>query len=234
MPHGGRTLAVLCALALAATAHPVRGEPLFTLADEGRTFLYRARTGDHPGLVAEMFGVSQRDLPALLAANGITDPTRVGAGFVYRIPNDAARALFQQVATLTADDARLQRALADAEERSRQLTGAAEDARARTVSADARAARAAHLEWVWPIAQAILFVLVLIAGAAAAVAVAALRRQRQAERFARNLSDELDAKRKAALLERQENTRRVLELEGRVRSLEVQLGPRVVLGGRSS
>lgn len=234
MPHGRRTLAALSTMALLAAAHPARGEPLFTLTDQGRTFLYRSRPGDHPALVAEMFGVGQRDRQALLAANGITDPTRVTTGFVYRIPNDAARALSQQASALEADNARLQRALVQAEEQGRQQAGEAENALARAASAETRAARAARLEWLWPIGQALLLVLALVTSAAVAVAVAALRRQRQAERFARSLSDEVEAKRKASLLERQESTRHILELEARVRSLEVQLGPRLLLGGRSS
>src|SRR5436309_13631663 len=78
-------------------------EPLFTLAEDGRTFLYRARPGDHPTAVAEMFGIPSRDLPTFLAANGITDPTRVGAGFTYRIPNTAARVLGEQADALARD-----------------------------------------------------------------------------------------------------------------------------------
>src|SRR5213596_576675 len=91
------------------TVGSAAAEPLFTLSEDGKTFLYRARPGDHPGGVAEMFGISQRDVPAFLAANGISDATRVGAGFVYRIPNAAARALGDRTATLEAENARLKR-----------------------------------------------------------------------------------------------------------------------------
>ena len=84
-------------------------EPLFTLSEDGKTFLYRARPGDHPGVVAEMFGIPSRDVPAFLAANGISDATKVGAGFVYRIPNAAARALAERTATLEAENASLKR-----------------------------------------------------------------------------------------------------------------------------
>ena len=59
-------------------------EPLFTLSEDGKTFLYRARPGDHPGVVAEMFGIPTRDVPAFLAANGISDATKVAAGFPMR------------------------------------------------------------------------------------------------------------------------------------------------------
>src|SRR5204862_4865758 len=79
-------------------------EPLFTLSEDGKTFLYRARPGDHPGVVAEMFGIPSRDVPAFLAANGISDATKVSAGFVYRIPNTAALALAERSAALEAEN----------------------------------------------------------------------------------------------------------------------------------
>src|SRR5439155_21265473 len=97
-------ISLLAAILLFAVG-PAAAEPLFTLSEDGKTFLYRARPGDHPGGVAEMFGISQRDVPAFLAANGISDATRVGAGFVYRIPNAAARALVVRTATLGAENA---------------------------------------------------------------------------------------------------------------------------------
>src|SRR3989442_9715594 len=89
---------------------PAAADPLFTLSEDGKTFLYRARPGDHPGVVAEMFGIAPRDVPAFLAANGISDATKVAAGFVYRIPNAPARALAERTATLEAENARLKRA----------------------------------------------------------------------------------------------------------------------------
>src|ERR1043166_6635724 len=88
-------------------------EPLFTLSEDGKTFLYKARPGDHPGIVAEMFGIPARDVPAFLAANHITDPTRVGAGFTYRIPNAAAQGLADRVATLEQENAGQRRSLAE-------------------------------------------------------------------------------------------------------------------------
>lgn len=234
MPHAGRTLAALTVLVLLTAAGPVGAEPLFTLADEGRTFLYRSRPGDLPATVAEMFGVRPQGLPAFLAANGITDPTRVSAGFVYRIPNTAVQAMVERTAALDTDNARLKRMLGEAEEQARKLARDAEDTKARAVNAEARAARADRLERLWPMGQAVIALLVLVAAITVAIAVAALRRQHQAERFARSLGEDLEAKRKGSLLERQESTRRTLEFEARIRSLEVQLGPRVLFGGRSS
>src|SRR5207247_10781422 len=71
--------------------------PLFTTEDGGRTFVYHSRPGDRPSGVAAMFGIQPNDLPGFLAANGISDPTRVSSNFVYRIPNGAARALCDRV-----------------------------------------------------------------------------------------------------------------------------------------
>src|SRR5438477_10644384 len=91
------------------TVGSAAAEPLFTLSEDGKTFLYRARPGDHPGVVAEMFGIPSRDVPAFLAANGISDATKVGAGFVYRIPNAAARALAERTAALEGEHTRWKR-----------------------------------------------------------------------------------------------------------------------------
>jgi hypothetical protein len=73
-----------------------------------------------------------------------------------------------------------------------------------------------------------------VAAALAGVAVAALRRRAQADRYARSLAIELDDRRKVTMAERQESARHVLDLENRVRTLEAQLGPRVLVGGRGS
>jgi hypothetical protein len=230
MPHVRRTLSALAVALLIVGA--AGAEPLFTLADDGRTFLYRARPGDLPSAVAEMFGIPARDLPAFLAANGITDPTRVGAGFVYRIPNEAARALSERASSLQTDNTRLARAESEAKDRVQGLVHAAEEAREAAASAEARAARLTRMETLWPWAKGAVFGLVLVAIAAAYTALAAMRRKAQAERYARNLARELEDKRRAALSERQESARRILDLEARIRALEVQLGPRVVIGGR--
>src|ERR1700741_1398435 len=80
----------LIVVALVLAPAPAFAEPLFTFAEDGSTFIYKARPGDQPGSVAAMFGIGQQEMPAFLAANGITDPTRVGIGHVYRIPNPLA------------------------------------------------------------------------------------------------------------------------------------------------
>lgn len=227
-----RILTAVLALGLVLTARSGAAERLFTLSDDGGTFLYRARPGDHPTGVAEMFGIAERDIPAFLAANKIDDPTRVGTGFLYRVPNVAVQQLTERAATLDSENKRLRGALTEAKDRAHALEGDAREARATSESAEARLARLSRLEATWPWARALLVLLVLATAGAGAVAVAAMRRQRQADRYARGLATELEEKRRTALADRQESAKRVLDLETRVRALEAQLGPRVVISGR--
>jgi len=208
--------------------------PLFTTEDGGRTFVYHSRPGDRPSGVAAMFGIQPNDLPGFLAANGISDPTRVSSNFVYRIPNGAARELSDRVTALERDNARLTRALGEAAERGDTLTKEAHRASETAAAAEARAAQLANAERWWLTAQILIVLLVLALAGTGAVTVAALRRQRQAERFARTLAHEAEEKRRTTLAERQESGRRILELEGKVKELESKLGPRVVVGGRSA
>jgi hypothetical protein len=233
MPQSRRTLVTLLATTLLLGTRLAAAEALFTLSDGGKTFLYRARPGAHPSAVAEMFGIPPRDVPAFLAANGISDPTRVGAGFVYRVPNAAVSALTEQVTTLGADNARLKRADDEGRAENGRLARAAEEARAARAVAEERVARDARLERLWPWVQIVLILLLALAAGALYTAVAAMRRRSEAERYARALANELEEKRRATLGERQESARRILDLEQRVRSLEAQLGPKVVIGGRS-
>jgi len=208
--------------------------PLFTTEDGGQTFVYHSRPGDRPSGVAAMFGISPNDLPGFLAANGISDPTRVSSNFVYRIPNGAARELSDRVTALERDNARLTRALGEAADRGDTLTKEAHRASETAAAAEARAAQLANAERWWLTAQILIVLLVLALAGTGAVTVAALRRQRQAERFARTLAHEAEEKRRTTLAERQESGRRILELEGKVKELESKLGPRVVVGGRSA
>lgn len=233
MSHRSRPLAALMVLILLVAARGAGAEPLFTLGDEGRTFLYRARPGDTPTAVAAMFGIPEEQLAAFLAANGIRDATRVGSGFVYRIPNDAARALSGRTTTLVADNARLTRELADVRTRAEQLARDTEAARTGASQAEGRAARLARVGALWPYLQVMLVLLVIVAAAAGAMARAAIRRKSVAERYARNLAQELEEKRRGALMDRQESARRILELETRVRTLEAQIGRRAAVSGRS-
>ena len=182
--------------------------PLFTTEDGGRTFVYHSRPGDRPSGVAAMFGISPNDLPGFLAANGISDPTRVSSNFVYRIPNGAARELSDRVTALERDNARLTRALGEAADRGDTLTKEAHRASETAAAAEARAAQLANAERWWLTAQILIVLLVLALAGTGAVTVAALRRQRQAERFARTLAHEAEEKRRTTLAERQESGRR--------------------------
>src|SRR3989442_883713 len=125
MPQSRRERVRFFVAVLLLAVGPAAADPLFTLSEDGKTFLYRARPGHHPGVVAELFGISTRDLPAFLR--------RAGAGG-----------------------------------------------------------------------------------------------------YGRSLCTELAEKRRASLGERQESSRRILDLEQRIRTLEAQLSPRVIVGGRGS
>jgi hypothetical protein len=234
MPYRRRRLATLAAVTALLAARPAAAELLFTPTDGGRTFRYSARPGDTPTAVATMFGLPPEELPAFLADNGIADPTRVGAGFVYRVPNVAARGLAERAARLEQEVGRLGAALAAEQARTLALTREVEQARSGAAVAEERAARLGRVATLWPLLQALVVLLALGAAAGAVVATAALRRREQAARYAQALAAELDEKRRAVLAQRQESARRILDLEGRVRSLEAQLGPRLLVGGRGS
>jgi hypothetical protein len=210
---------LIAALAL-GSAHALAAEPPFEVTEDGSVFLYRARPGDVPGTVAAMFGVAPADVPAFLAANGITDATRVGVGHEYRIPNPLAQRAAEAVARAQALDRGLVEQRARAEALARDLASA----RAMVTAAERRAGRLAWFEWAWPIVVIAGTVLVLAAGAAIAFAVAVGRRTGTAERYARVLANDLEDKRRSALAERQSSAKRILELETAMRDLEMKVG----------
>jgi hypothetical protein len=216
----------LAILALALVAAVARAAPLFELEDGGQTFVYRARPGDHPGRVAEMFGIPADGVQALLKSNGIRDDTQVGSGFVYRVPNVAARELTAEVARLREERDLRAREATEAGRRAAAVAREARSDRDVALAASARAARSQRLDRLWPFMQAAIVLLALAALVAVIIARAAVRRQRQAERYARSLATELEDRRKTSLAERQEAARRVLDLEQRVRTLESQVTPR--------
>jgi hypothetical protein len=216
----------IVALALVAAVTVARAEPLFELEEGGQTFLYRARPGDHPGRVAEMFGIPADGVPALLRANGIKDDTAVGSGFVYRVPNVAARELATQLETLRSERDRFAKEATVASERASNSAREAKDASDSAADATARAARSQRLETLWPWMMLALVLLTVLAAAAFTIARGAVSRQRQAERYAKTLATELEDRRKASMAERQESARRTLDLEQRIRTLETQLAPR--------
>jgi hypothetical protein len=211
---------ILLVAALALVLPPaLAAEPLFTLADDGSAFLYRARAGDQPGAIAAMFGIGPQELPAFLAANGITDPTRVSVGHLYRIPNP----LVGRAASAEANAQAMARDLTELRARAASLDGELQAARAAAGDAEQRAARLARLERLWPLVIAAGVLLVLAGGASIGFAVTAMRKSAEADRYARGLASDLDEKRRGALAERQEAARRALDLETKVRDLEIQL-----------
>jgi hypothetical protein len=226
MPHRNRRIVVRLLFLLAAAPQPAPGAPPFELSDGGRTFLYRARPGEPPSVVAERFGVPRDRLGAFLAANGISDPRRVPLGFEYRIPNPLGprlEALGDRVRRLERDAVAWSARVADLERTNEQL--------ARQAGLDeANARRLAALEWRWPITAGLLVLALLALAGALWTTRAAVARLAPAEERARALAQELELRRQAALTERQEAGRRIVELENRVRVLEI---PRRATGGRT-
>ncbi|HEY2386055.1 MAG TPA: hypothetical protein VGK30_03770 [Candidatus Binatia bacterium] len=209
---------VSSALLLGATS-ALAAEPAFTITDDGTAFVYKAKPGDQPGTVAEMFGIPQRDVPAFLSANGITDPTRVGVGHVYRIPNPVAvRASEAEAKAQT-----LQRDATALQTRADQLAHDLDAARTTQASAEQRAAGLARYERLWPLVTLVGMLLLLALGVLGWIAFTALQKTGVAEERARSLASEVEEKRSAGLAERQQSARRILDFESRVRDLELQL-----------
>jgi hypothetical protein len=202
---------VVCTAAFAA-------EPVFTLGEDGSTFLYRARPGDRPAAIAEMFGIKPADVPALLAANGITDPTRIPTGQVFRIANPVA----EQAKQADAKAATLERELQESRARVTTLERDVAGAKAAATDASRLAERSARFASIWWIAVSVAVLLAAATGFALLIAVRAVRQRRHDEQYARTLADELEEKRRRGLDERRETAKRILDLETQVRHLEMK------------
>lgn len=207
----------LALVAIMALGTAVAAEPPVRLSEDGAAFLYRSQPGDLPGTVAERFGV--RDLPAFLAANGISDPSRVAAGHVYRIANPLA----ERAAAAEARAAALSHEAETARTRARALETDVAALTAKTEELERRAASLARLARLWPWIQGLGVVLVFGIGAAGWVAYRATDALGQAQQYARRLSDELDERRRLSLVERQKAERRILTLEDEVHALHHDL-----------
>lgn len=215
MSLGTRWLLALIAILALGTAYAA--EPPVRLSEDGAAFLYRSQPGDSPGTVAERFGV--RDVAAFLAANGIGDPTRVAAGHVYRITNPLAERAFAAEARATALSAEAEAARA----RTRALETEVAALAAKTDELERRSASLAELARVWPWMKVLGVLLALGIGVAGYVAHCSMRELRQAERYARELGDDLEERRRLGLAERQESARRILKLEDEARALQHEL-----------
>src|SRR5689334_1653081 len=139
----------------------VAAEPPVRLSDDGTVILYRADPGELPGAVAERFGVAPADVPAFLAANGIHDATKVGAGHVYRIPNPLAVRASDATARADALGKELAAARSERDALDARATAAAtraDDLTRRTASLE----RVARL-WPWMQVFACLLVVAVVA-----------------------------------------------------------------------
>lgn len=226
MPRRNRRVGLLAVFLLAGTVHPAPGAPALSFADDGRGFLYRAGPGEAPSLVADRFGIPPDGLGTFLAANGITDPTRVPLGFEYRIPNPLA----PRLEVLGAQKDRLERDLATRTARVEELERAREALQAQAALSDAKAQRLARLEAWWPLVITGLVVALLGLAGTSWVTRLAFGRLAAVEHRARGLAQELEERRRTSLAERQQTGHHVIELENRVRQLERQ--PRLATGRR--
>jgi hypothetical protein len=217
---------LLTVFLLAGTVHPALSAPALSFADDGRGFLYRAGPGEAPALVADRFGIPPGGLGTFLAANGITDPTRVPLGFEYRIPNPLA----PRLEVLRAQTDRLGRDLATRTARVEELERAREELQAQADLSDAKAQRLAGLDQWWPSVITALVVALLGFAGTSWVTRLAFGRLAAVEHHARELAQELEERRRASLAERQQTSHYVIELENRVRLLERQ--PRLATGRR--
>ncbi|MCW5893141.1 MAG: LysM peptidoglycan-binding domain-containing protein [bacterium] len=223
MPHTKSLLAVVVALGLGATA--AFAAPAVELADGGATIVYRAQAGDTASAIAAALGVAPDQIGRFLGDNGVKDAGRIPLGFPFRVPNPAT-------ARATAAEARA--AAAEAErgtlaQRLRAAERALVVAREGVTFVEADRARLAALETRWSVALWALVVGGLLLAGSLAVTVAALGRERRASAWARSLALDLDDKRRAALAERQQSARRIVELEDRLRHPDLRGSTRVVL-----
>jgi len=226
MPHRNRRIVALTVLLLASVVSSSWSVPPFEFADQGRIFIYRARPGEAPAAVAEGFGTPEGGLPAFLAATGIRDATRVPLGFEYRMPNPLA----PRLDAVQAERERLDRVLRTRTAHVAELERTLGEVRAQAAFSEAKERRLATLETRWPIGMAALVVALLGLAGALWTARIAVQRLAGAERHARALAHELEARRRTDLTARQEADRRVIELEGRLRRLEHE-PPRLVTAG---
>src|SRR5262249_1141017 len=151
-----------------------------------------------------------------LRANGIADPNRVGTNFVYKIPNQPAQAASARVTALERERAPLAAARDDAEARARTATADATQAKADAEHAGKRLGELERRTTLMPWLELGLLLAIALAAGAGWVATASVGQQQTAEQHARALQVELEEKRRAALTERQESAKRVVDLEARV------------------
>jgi LysM domain-containing protein len=208
-------IAAFLALSLGAAR---AGEPPFVLSEDGATFLYRVRPGDLPATIAAMFGIPPAGIPGLLAANGISDPSRIATGQLFRIPNPVVTRAQTAEARSAAAERDLAAARTELAAHDRELAAA----RNAATEADSRSERFERAASLTQAATGLAALFLVACGVAIAVAVSATRMRQRAELFARTLADELEDKRRRALAERQESAKRIIDLEAQVQALKVK------------
>jgi len=205
-----------CLLALLLATGALAAPPV-ELTDEGRTILYRLQAGDTPADLSRAFGLDAQQLATVLEAHGATDWRQARAGAVWRIPNPLATSLEALAARLRDAERRAEAA----EDRVTTLAAELAAAQAAVTMDAAERARLAQLEGRWRSLLAAVGGLALACVVAVGFLVEAQRRAGRAVRWARGLAAELDERRRAALAERQQAARRLVELEERVRRYEL-------------
>jgi LysM domain-containing protein len=225
-----RHVVLLLAAGALAVGTARAADPAFGLTEDGSAFVYRARPGDTPSSLAEMFGIPPDAVPAFLRANGITDPTRIATGHVFRIPNT----VLPRAQAAEARVQGLERDLASARTRAGSLERDLASARDAAADATDRADRLARYAWMWRFAAGLGVLLAIALGLTVTIAVGAVRTEQRAEHYARALADELEEKRKRGLTERQEAQRHILDLEAQVQRLAAKREPRPPAPSRRS
>jgi len=209
------------ALVALAAGTVLAADPPARLSDDGAVILYRAQPGDSPGAIAERFGIPAADVPSFLTANGITDPSKLAAGHLFRIPNPLA-------SRATAAEARAEKLGTDADaarSEARDLKAQVATLTARADQLERRSARLVTLARMWPWLQLVGGFLIAALGIAAWIAYQSANRMRVADRYARELTVQVEQGRRGALAERQASARRILDLEEEVRGLEREVAP---------
>jgi Skp family chaperone for outer membrane proteins len=205
-------------------------DPALGLTEDGSAFVYRARPGDTPSTLAATFGVAPEAVPAFLKANGVTDPTRIATGHVFRIPNP----VLPRAEAAEAKAQGLERDLAAASTRVASLEHDLASTRDAAADATERADRLARYAWLWRLAAGLAVLLAIALGLTITIAVGAVRTEQRAEHYARTLADELEEKRRRGLTERQEAQRHILDLEAEVQRLAARREPRPPAPSRRS
>ncbi len=223
MPHANSLLVVIVAFGLGGSA--VLAAPAVELVDDGAVIVYRTQPGDTASAIATALGVAPDAVDAFLRDNGVKDPSRLPLGFAFRVPNPAitrAREAEARAAAAAVERRKLEERAGTAE----RALGVAREG-APFVEADRQ--RLATLATRWSVSLWALVLGGITLAGSLAVTVAALGRERRATAYARSQARDLDEKRRAALAERQQSARRIMELEDRLRRPDLRGTTRVVL-----